>query len=125
MLAYFGTDVDQGKGTVGVDVDGVEGVSAEQGDEERCLSLLKINLPGNSVEEVSVDKLFLRVPDVVALLINDRVQVRVVVVGSEARRGSKEVGKGEEVGSKRGEESSRRQWHGGGNSGNVLRLQKP
>ena len=26
MLAYFGTDVDRGKGAVGVDEDGVEGV---------------------------------------------------------------------------------------------------
>ena len=34
VLAYFGTDVDWGKGTIRVDVDGVEGVSMEQSDEK-------------------------------------------------------------------------------------------
>ena len=29
MLAYFGADVDQGEGTVRVDVDGVEGICME------------------------------------------------------------------------------------------------
>jgi len=33
VLAYFGTDVDWGKGAVGVDVNGVVGVGAEGGDE--------------------------------------------------------------------------------------------
>ena len=43
--------------------------------------------------------------------------MRVVVIGSKARRGGKEVGEGKEVGSKRGEEGSRRQRGRGGNSG--------
>ena len=71
MLAYFGTDVDWGQGAVGVDVDGVKGVSAEQDDKERCLNLLKINLPGNMVEKVGVDELFPRIPDVVVLFVDD------------------------------------------------------
>jgi len=33
VLAYFGTDVDRGKGAVGVDVDRVVGVGAERSDE--------------------------------------------------------------------------------------------
>ena len=33
VLAYFGTDVDQGESAIGVDVDGVVGVGAEGGDE--------------------------------------------------------------------------------------------
>ena len=43
VFAYFGTDVDRGKSTIGVDVDGVEGVGAEQCDEKGGLNLLKIN----------------------------------------------------------------------------------
>ena len=43
--------------------------------------------------------------------------MRVVVVGSEARWGGEEVGKGKEVGSKRSEEGSRRRQGRGGNSG--------
>ena len=41
-----------------------------------------------------------------------------IVVGGETRQGGEEVGKSEEVGSKQGEEGSRRWWGGGGNSGN-------
>ena len=117
MLAYFGTDVDWGKGAIGVDVDGVEGIGVEQGDEEWCLSLLKINLPGNSVEEVGVDELFPGVPDVSALFVDNRVLVRVVVVGSEARQGSKEGGKGKEVGCKWSKEGGWRRQGRGGDSG--------
>ena len=43
MFAYFGTDVDQGKSAIGVDVDGVESVGLEWGDKERCLNLLKVD----------------------------------------------------------------------------------
>ena len=118
MLAYFGTDVDWGKGTVRVDEDGVEGVGTERGDEERRLNLLKIDLPGNVVEEVGVDEFFVGVPDVAVLLVDDGVLVRVVVICSKARRGSKEVGKGEEVGGERSEEGSGRRRGGGGDSGN-------
>ena len=50
------------------------------------------------------------------LLVDDGVLVRMVVVRSKARRGGEEVGKGEEVGGKRGEESSGR-WRGGGGDG--------
>ena len=116
MFAYFGTDVDRGKGAVGVDEDGVEDVGAERGDEERGLNLLKINLPGNVVEEVCVDELFTGIPNVAVLLIDDGVLVGMVVVRSKARRGSEEVGEGEEVGGEWGEEGSRR-WRGGGGDG--------
>ena len=117
MLAYFGTDVDQGKGAVGVDVNGVEGVSVERGDKEGGLDLLKINLPSDVIEEVGVDELFTGVPDVAVLLVDDGVLVRVVVVRSKARQGSEEVGEGEEVGGERGEEGSRRRRSGGGDGG--------
>ena len=71
MFAYFGTDVDRGKGTVRVDEDGMEDVSAEQSDKERGLSLLKIDLPGDVVEEVGVDEFFAGVPNVAVLLVDD------------------------------------------------------
>ena len=117
MLAYFGTDVDWGESAVRVDVDGVEGVGAEQSDKEWGLNLLKIVLLGNVVEEVSVDEFFVGVPDVAVLLVDDGVLVRMVVVRSKAGRGSKEVGKGEEVGGEWGEEGSGRQWGRGGDGG--------
>ena len=106
MLAYFGTDVDRGKGAVGVDEDGVEGVGAERGDKEWRLNLLKIDLPCNVVEEVCVNKFFAGVPDVAVLFVDDRVLMGVVVVRNKAGRGSEEVGEGEEVGGERGEEGS-------------------
>ena len=106
MLAYFGTDVDRGKGAVGVDEDGMEDIGAERGDEEGGLDLLKIDLPNDMIEEVGVDKLFAGVPDVAVLLVDDGVLVRMVVVRSKARRGGEEVGEGEEIGGKWGEEGS-------------------
>ena len=118
MLAYFGTDVDQGEGAVGVDEDRVEGVGTERGDEEWGLSLLKVDLPCDMVEEVSVDKFFAGVPDVAVLLIDDGVLVRMVVVRSKARRGGEEVGEGEEVGGKWGEEGSGQRRGGGSDGGN-------
>ena len=71
MLAYFGTDVDWGEGTVRVDLDGMEGVSIEWSDKIRCLNLLKVDLPSNGVKKVSVDEFLPQVPDVVALFIDD------------------------------------------------------
>ena len=117
MFAYFGTDVDRGKGTVRVDVDGVEGVGTERSDKKRGLSLLEIDLPSDVVEEVGVDELFAGVPDVAVLLVDDGVLVRVVVACSKARQGGEEMGEGKEVGGKWGEEGSGRQRGGGGDGG--------
>ena len=117
MLSYFGTNVDRGKGAVRVDVDGVEGIGVERSDKERGLNFLKIDPSCDSAEEVGVNELFAGVPDVMVLLVDNGVLVRVVVVRSKAGRGSEEVGKGEEVGSERGEEGGWRWWGGGGNGG--------
>ena len=81
MFAYFGADVDQGKGAVRVDVDGVEGVGTEWSDKKQRLSLLKVDPPGDGIEEVGVDKLFPGIPDMAALLVDNGVLVRVVVRG--------------------------------------------
>jgi len=59
VLAYFGTDVDQGECAIRVDVDGVMGVSTERGDKEGGYGGVKVLGPGNVVEELAVDK-FLR-----------------------------------------------------------------
>ena len=83
MLAYFGTDVDQGKGTVGVDVNGVEGISTEQSDKKWGLNLLKVDPSCDGAEEVGVEEFFAGVPDVAALLVGDGVLVRVVVICSK------------------------------------------
>jgi len=59
VLAYFGTDVDQGEGTVRVDVDGVMGIGAEGSDEVGgCVGVKVLGL-GDVVEELTVDE-FLR-----------------------------------------------------------------
>ena len=57
VLAYFGTNVDRGKGAVRVDKDGVMGVSTERGDEEWGCGGVKVLGPGNVVKELAVDKL--------------------------------------------------------------------
>ena len=71
MLAYFGTDVDQRKGTIGVDVDGVECVGAEQSDKKQGLNFLKVNPPCDGAKEIGVNELFLGIPNMVVLLVND------------------------------------------------------
>ena len=116
MLAYFGTNVDWGKGTVGVDVDGVESVSVEWSNKEGGRPFLQIDLSCDSPKEVGVYELFLGVPDMAVLLVYDRVLVGVVVVGGEARWGGEEVGKGKEIGSEQSEEGGWR-WRGGGGNG--------
>ena len=59
VFAYFGTDVDRGKGTVGVDMDGVIGIGTKGCDEEWGCGSVKVLGLGNVVEEPAVDK-FLR-----------------------------------------------------------------
>ena len=90
VLAYFGTDVDRGEGAVGVDVDRVMGVSAEGSDEIwGCVGVECLG-PGDVIEELAINELLGREPHVTTLLVMDRVLVR-VAVGSEARRGGKEI----------------------------------
>ena len=57
MLAYFGTDVDWGKGAVGVDVDRVMGVGAEGSDEVGGCVGVEVLGPGDMIEELAVDEL--------------------------------------------------------------------
>jgi len=57
VLAYFGTDVDRGEGTIGVDMDGVMGIGMEWGDEEWGCGGVKVLGLGNVVKEPAVDKL--------------------------------------------------------------------
>ena len=96
MLAYFGTDVDWGEGTVGVDVDGVMGVGVEGGDEVRGCGSVKVLGPRDVIEELAIDELLGREPNMTTLLVVDRVLMR-VSVGREARQGGEEVFKGADV----------------------------
>jgi len=57
VLAYFGTDVDRGEGAIGMDVDGVVGVSAEGSDEVWGCVGVEVLGPGDVVEELAVDEL--------------------------------------------------------------------
>ena len=90
VLAYFGTDVDWGEGAVGVDVNGVMGVGAEGGDEVGGCVGVEVLGPGDMIEELAVDELLGREPNMTTLLVVYCVLMR-VSVGSEARRGGKEV----------------------------------
>ena len=56
VLAYFGTDVDWGKGAVRVDVDRVVGIGAEWGDEEGGCGSVEVLGLGDVVEELTIDK---------------------------------------------------------------------
>jgi len=58
VLAYFGTDVDWGKGTIGMDVDGVVGIGTEGSDEVQGCGGVKVLGLGNVVKELAVDKFF-------------------------------------------------------------------
>ena len=93
VLAYFGTDVDQGKGAVRVDMNGVMGVGAEGSDEIWGCGGVEVLGPGDVLEESTVDKFLRRKPDVSVLLVVDHVLMR-VAVGREARRGGEEVFEG-------------------------------
>jgi len=57
VLAYFGTDVDQGESAVGVDVDGVVSVGAEGSDEIGGCVGVKFLGPGDVVEKLAIDEL--------------------------------------------------------------------
>ena len=56
MLAYFGTDVDWGKGAIRVDVDRVVGISTEGGDEVRGCGSVEVLGPGDVTKELAVDE---------------------------------------------------------------------
>ena len=90
VLAYFGTDVDRGESAVGVDVDRVMGVGAEGGDKIGGCVGVEVLGPGDVIEELAVDELLGREPNMTTLLVVYRVLMR-VAVGSEARRGGEEV----------------------------------
>ena len=96
VLAYFGTDVDRGEGAVRVDVDRMVGVGAEGSDEVGGCIGIEVLGPGDVIEELAVDKLLGREPNVAALLVMDRVLVR-VAVGSEARWGGEKIIEGTDV----------------------------
>ena len=79
---------------------------------------MQILAPRDGIEEVGVDKLFPGIPNVVVLLINNGVLVRVVVVGSKARQGGKEILEGSKVDKEGSEETGGRQWGRGSDCGN-------
>ena len=56
VLAYFGTDVDQGEGAVGVDMDGVVGVGVEGSDKVGGCVGVEVLGPGDVVEELTIDE---------------------------------------------------------------------
>jgi len=119
VLAYFGTDVDRGESAVGVDVDRVVSGGTEGSDEVGGCVGVEVLGPGDVIKELAVDKFLRREPNVMTLLVMDRVLMR-VAVGREARRGSEEVFEGADVDCRvkyRDRERSG-QWQGGGGDGN-------
>ena len=106
MFAYFGTDVDRRKGTIRVNVDQVEGITTEGSDKKWSMGFLKVCGLSDGIEEVGIDKFFLGIPDMAILLVGDCILIGMVVSGSKARWGSKEVIKRDSVDS--GNEDSKR-----------------
>jgi len=58
VLAYFGTDVDQGECAIRVDMDGVVGIGMEGGDKEWGCGSVEVLGLGDVVEELTVDQFF-------------------------------------------------------------------
>jgi len=79
-----------------VDVDGMMGIGAEGGDEVWGCVGVEVLGPGDVIEELAVDELLGREPNVTTLLVVYCVLMR-VSVGSEARRGGEEVLEGADV----------------------------
>jgi hypothetical protein len=100
-------------------LDVVVAVSTEGGDEKGGV-VVKGIVPGNGEEEVSLDVLVLRTPDLLTAFVDNGVLMRVVGDGSGTRRGSKEMG--EELGfwgdGERKVWEDRSGWGGGGDNGN-------
>ena len=100
VAADLGTHVDQGKkGTKGMDKDVVVDGGSERSN-IGCWIVGNVAMQRDEVEEILVYKFFLQVPKLLVILVNDGILVWVVVVGSGAGEGGKEVGK--EVSGNRG-----------------------
>ena len=93
MTTDFGAEMDVGEWAVGSDLNGVEYVGAEGSDPEIGV-VLKVVVMGDVVKEVFGEVFFLRDPELFSTFVDDRVLVWVVVSGSGAGRGDKEMGKG-------------------------------
>ena len=92
----FGAEMDVGERAIGSNLDGVEYKGAERGNKEVGV-VVEVGVAGDIVEEVFVEVLFLRNPELFSMFVDDRVLVRVVVSGSGAGQGDEEVGKGFEL----------------------------
>ena len=96
VMTDFGAEMDVGERAVGSDLDGVEYVGAERGNKEVGV-VVEVGVAGDVVEEVFVEVLFLRNPELFSTFVDDCVLVRVVVSGGGAGRDNEEVGKGFEL----------------------------
>ena len=92
----FGAEMDVGERTIGSDLDSVEYVGAEGGNEEVGV-VVEVGVAGDVVEEVFGKVLFLRNPELFSMFVDDCVLMQVVVSGGGAGQGGKEVGKGFEL----------------------------
>ena len=92
----FGTEMDVGEGAIGSNLDGVEYVGAEWSDPEVRV-VVEVGIAGDVVEEVFGEVFLLQNPELFSTFVDDHVLMRVVVSGSGAGRGDKEVGKGFEL----------------------------
>ena len=88
----FGTEVNGGEDSGGVDPNIVENVGAEGGDKGERMGV-KVRDAGDVAEEVLFDKLLLWNPKFLAMIVNDGVLVRVAVDGEGASGGGEEIGK--------------------------------
>ena len=87
----FGTKIDSGEDSGGIDPNVVEDMGAKWGDEGKGVSI-KVWDAGDVTEEVSLDEFLLGDPKFLAAVVDNSVLVRVTVDGEGAGRGGEEIG---------------------------------
>jgi len=92
MSANLGTKVNRRKRAVRLDPNIVEDVSLKQGDEGDGM-VIKVDDTGDKAKEILFYKFFRWYPELLSMVVNDLVLVRVTVDGISAGRSSEEVGK--------------------------------
>jgi len=91
VTPYFGAKINRRKGSIGLDPDVVEDVGMKWGDEEDRV-VVKIGDTREKMEEITLNKFFLWDPELLTMVVNDLVLMRVAVDGISTSGSGKEVG---------------------------------
>jgi len=91
VLADLGAKINIRKRAVRIDPDVMEDVSVEWGNKRDWVSL-KVRDTGDEMEEITLDKFFLRDPELFSAIVNDYILVRVAIDNEGTGGGSEEIG---------------------------------